>query len=67
MHHQADPVGIAFDSIQNQDVWVRKEGLRMARGKCHRSQSLKQLGLILFWPRACIKTGEPSSEYEITS
>ena len=51
MDDQSESVSVAFNTIQNQNVRAREKGLRMARGKCHRSKSLKQFRPILFWGR----------------
>ena len=39
--HQSESVRFSFDAVQYQDARVGEEGLRMARGSCHRPHSLK--------------------------
>jgi hypothetical protein len=41
MNEWAKPVLIPFDAVQDEHAWVWKKGLRMARGRCRRSYSLK--------------------------
>ena len=49
MDDQSKSVAIAFDAIQDQNVRAWKKGLRMARGRCHRSPTLKHLGPNVFY------------------
>ena len=41
MDDQTESVSVALNAIQNQEVRAREKRLRMARGRCHRSPSLK--------------------------
>src|SRR5262249_6959094 len=52
MDDQPKSVSVALDPIQDQDVRAREKGLRMARGRHHRSPSLNILGLTCFMPDA---------------
>jgi len=38
---QSKMIPISFNAVENQNGGVRQKGLRMARGRCHRSLSLK--------------------------
>jgi len=49
MDDQAKSVGVALDAIQDHDVRAWKKGLRMARGRCHRSPSLKHSEANVFY------------------
>ena len=56
-NHQSKSIGFAFDAVQNQDVGSGQQSLRMARGRCHRSQSLKHSNHELFRQRLHQKCG----------
>src|SRR5205823_4575664 len=45
---ECESVLIAIDTVEEQDLGVRKNRLRMARGSCHRFPSLKHLMVKLF-------------------
>src|SRR5579863_1792115 len=49
VYHQAKSILVALDAIQKQHAGVWKEGLRMARGRCHRFSSLKHFPYNLFY------------------
>src|SRR5260370_16018865 len=41
MNSQPESVGVSFDVVQYQNARIWQKGLRMACGRCHRSQRLK--------------------------
>ena len=39
--HESESVCMSFDAVQHQNAGIGEKGLRMARGRCHRPQSLE--------------------------
>ena len=57
MNPQSESVGVTFDAVQYQNARIWEKGLRMACGRCHRSQRLKHFIYNMFYAE-CIKIAE---------